>query len=254
MAETGAARGLAGDDRSARAVATHPQRLPFLAAGSFACTSMEPAAGLFADLASLEAQSGVHLSFAMGFPAADFPDAGPGRLGHATMPMRCRPTCRHSPKAPSHNADDGKSICSNPTRPVGACARLAARSDKPVIIADTRTTRARAGDSNTTACCMHCSRPGAGRRFPGAVALGLLHDPDGRRGGCAAGVGATIERSIGKAVRCFDGRRATRRVAGRSKVTAEPTGRVPLSGPMTAGNIAQLGRVPASKSMAARCW
>src|SRR5437667_394902 len=63
-------------------LATHAERLPFLLPLNSQCTLMEPAAGLFADLAALEAQSGVHLSFAMGFPAADFPECGPVVFGH----------------------------------------------------------------------------------------------------------------------------------------------------------------------------
>ncbi|MFY9512977.1 MAG: M81 family metallopeptidase, partial [Rubrivivax sp.] len=83
MADTGArAAGLLALLLAGQPLATHHQRLPFLLPLNAQCTLMEPAAGLFADLATLEAQSGVHLSFAMGFPAADFDECGPMVFGH----------------------------------------------------------------------------------------------------------------------------------------------------------------------------
>ena len=82
---------------------------------------------------------------------------------------------------------------------------------------------------------------GAGRRFPGRVALGLLFDPAAARIALDAGVGAELELSVGKAVRCYDGRTSDAPVRGRFKVLSSSDGVVPLHGPMTKGGTVTLG-------------
>jgi microcystin degradation protein MlrC len=82
---------------------------------------------------------------------------------------------------------------------------------------------------------------GAGRRWPGRVALGLLYDPHAARKAHEAGIGAALEMSVGKAVRCFDGELSDPPVAGRFKVLSLSDGVVPLHGPMTAGSTVRLG-------------
>ena len=57
-------------------------RLPFLLPLNAQCTMMEPARGVYERLAELDERSGVRLSFAMGFPAADFDECGPVVFGH----------------------------------------------------------------------------------------------------------------------------------------------------------------------------
>jgi microcystin degradation protein MlrC len=82
---------------------------------------------------------------------------------------------------------------------------------------------------------------GAGRRWPGGVAMGLLYDPAAASAACAAGVGASLSLSIGATVRTFDGGLSDAPVSGRFTVMAVSAGNVPLHGPMTAGNTARLG-------------
>ena len=62
---------------------------------------------------------------------------------------------------------------------VALAMERAAQSDKPIIIADTQDNPGAGGDSNTTGVLHELLHQGAGKRFPGRVALGMLFDPDG---------------------------------------------------------------------------
>jgi microcystin degradation protein MlrC len=236
MAETGGrAAALLADLLAHGPVATHHLRLPFLLPLNAQCTLLEPARTLYADLAA----GPVELSFAMGFPAADFPECGPVIFGHgrdagvvraavealAARAVALRPAWRLDLLAPD-----------------AAVARaLALAVDGPVVIADTQDNPGAGGDGNTTGLLHALLRAGAGRRHPGAVALGLLHDPAAATAAHAAGLGATIEVSLGRSVIGYDGRATEAPLHARATVRALSDGVVPLSGPMTAGNTATLG-------------
>jgi microcystin degradation protein MlrC len=244
MAETGArAAGLLAELTSAHArpLHTHAQRLPFLLALNVQCTMMEPAAGLYADLSMLEAQSGVHLSFAMGFPAADFPECGPVVFGHGFDAE----TVRSNVQALAENAislrEEWAMELLTPAAAVRRAMEIADTSARPVVIADTQDNPGAGGDSNTTGMLHALMAEGAGRRFPDGVAMGLLYDPAAAAAACAAGVGACLTMPIGAAVHTFDGGVSDAPVSGRFAVRAVSDGNVALHGPMTAGNTARLG-------------
>jgi len=242
MAETGArAAGLLAVLAASGLFATHHQRLPFLLPLNAQCTLMEPAASLFTDLSMLEAQSGVHLSFAMGFPAADFAECGPVIFGHG----RDAEAVQANVQALAENVIAQRAEFAlellTPDAAVERALVIAGAADKPVVIADTQDNPGAGGDSNTTGMLHALLAAGAGRRLPEGVALGLLHDPAAAAAAHAAGVGAILDMSIGKAVRTFDGRLSDAPLSGRFTVRAVSDGNVPLSGPMTAGNTARLG-------------
>ena len=220
---------------------THAERLPFLLPLNSQCTLMEPAAGLYGELALLEALRGVHLSFAMGFPAADFAECGPVVFGHGTDASAVHSTvtllARHVTEQRGRFALDLLSAADA----VAQAIRLAEHSSAPVVIADTQDNPGAGGDSNTTGLLRALLSAGAGRRFPGGVALGLLFDPEAARAACTAGVGATLDLAIGRAVRTFDGGRSEPPLVGCFTVRAVSDGVVPLYGPMTAGSTATLG-------------
>jgi microcystin degradation protein MlrC len=242
MAETGArAAGLLATLAAGGPFATHHQRLPFLLPLNTQCTLMEPAAGLFLDLASLEAQSGVHLSFAMGFPASDFAECGPVIFGHGRDAEAVQANVQALAENVIAQRDDWALDLLRPADAVAQALELAAGAAGPVVIADTQDNPGAGGDANTTGLLRALRAAGAGRRFPGAVALGLLHDPEAAATAHAAGVGASMDISLGRAVRTFDGGLSEPPVSGRFTVLALSDGVVPLSGPMTAGNTAVLG-------------
>src|ERR1700749_3010240 len=79
MAETGraAAKHLALLLRSKQKFAKAFRQLPFLIPISWQCTKDQPTKGIYQQLAALQSETVPTLSFAPGFPAADFADCGP---------------------------------------------------------------------------------------------------------------------------------------------------------------------------------
>ena len=79
MADTGraSAKHLALLLKSKQKFAKAFRQLPFLIPISWQCTNDQPTRGIYEILASFESDAVPTLSFAPGFPAADFPDCGP---------------------------------------------------------------------------------------------------------------------------------------------------------------------------------
>jgi microcystin degradation protein MlrC len=124
---------------------------------------------------------------------------------------------------------------------VAQAIALAADAAKPVVIADTQDNPGAGGDSNTTGMLHALLAQGAGRRYPGQVALGLMFDPGAGRAACEAGVGAEIELALGTAVPTFTGRPSDPPVRGRYRVVAVSDGVCTLKGPMMTGLTVRLG-------------
>jgi microcystin degradation protein MlrC len=82
---------------------------------------------------------------------------------------------------------------------------------------------------------------GAGKRFPGQVALGLMFDSHAAAAAHAAGVGNSIEIALGTAVPTFTGSLSDAPVQGRFTVRALSDGTVTLKGPMMTGLTVHLG-------------
>ncbi len=242
-ADTGArcAELLAGLWDHGRPWATHQVRLPFLLPLNAQCTMMDPARGVYERMAELDERSGVRLSFAMGFPAADFDECGPVVFGHGPDAGKVHAAVQRVAHEVMELRRDWALDLLSPADAVQRALALAERSDKPVVIADTQDNPGAGADSNTTGMLHALRAAGAGRRHPGRVALGLLYDPAAARIAHAAGIGATLEMSVGKAVRCYDGQLSDPPVSGRFKVVSLSDGVVPLHGPMTAGSTSHLG-------------
>jgi microcystin degradation protein MlrC len=216
-------------------------RLPFLLPLNVQCTMMQPAQGVYERLAELDERSGVRLSFAMGFPAADFDECGPVVFGYGPDAEAVHKAVRQVTHEVIELRPDWALDLLQPADAVQRALALAERSDKPVVIADTQDNPGAGADSNTTGMLHALRAANAGRRYPGQVALGLVFDPVAARKAHEAGVGATLEMSVGKAVRCFDGELSDPPVSGRFKVLSLSDGVVPLHGPMTAGSTVHLG-------------
>ncbi len=219
----------------------HHVRLPFLLPLNAQCTMMEPARGVYERLTALDERSGVRLSFAMGFPAADFDECGPVVFGHGADAAAVRKAVQHVANEVLELRRDWALELFSPAEAVQRALALAERETRPVVIADTQDNPGAGADSNTTGMLHALRAAGAGQRYPGRVALGLLFDPAAARAAHAAGVGATLPLTIGKAVRTFDGSLSDAPVEGRFKVLALSDGVVPLHGPMTAGSTVRLG-------------
>lgn len=222
--------------------ATRSQRIPFLLPLNSQCTLMEPAASVMSRLQALEAQRpGVHLSFAMGFPAADFPECGPVVFGHGEDAEAVQQAVAELAALVVERRGDWRIELRSPREAVNEALGIAELEEAPVVIADTQDNPGAGADSNTTGLLHALLAAGAGLRWPGRVALGLLHDPQAAATASAAGVGSLIEFSIGKAVPTFSGGTSDAPVRARCVVRAVSDGLVPLHGPMTAGSTARLG-------------
>jgi microcystin degradation protein MlrC len=220
---------------------TASRRLPYLLPLNTQCTLLEPARGLMQRLVALEAEHGVRLESATGFPAADIADCGPRVFGHG----RDAATVERAVNALAAEIEAVRSRFAlqwlAPREAVQEALRRAQGATAPVVIADTQDNPGAGGDSNTTGLLHALLAEGAGLRHPGRVALGLLVDPEAAAAAHAAGVGARLTLRLGRAVKAFDGRLTDPPVETEVTVQAVSDGVVPLHGPMTAGSTVQLG-------------
>src|SRR5438477_4248492 len=86
MADTGraAAKHLALLLRSRQRFAKAFRQLPCLIPISWQCTNDQPTKGIYQKLAAMESDAVPTLSFAPGFPAADFPECGPSVFAYGS--------------------------------------------------------------------------------------------------------------------------------------------------------------------------
>ncbi len=239
MAATGelAAQLLARRLKSGQREPQHARRLPYLIPLNAQSTWMQPAQGLYEALAELDQRYGTVLSFCMGFPASDFDECAPMVWGHGEQ---AEAAVEQLYRLVSPPAQWQQQIL--PAREAVAQAlALAANASKPVVIADTQDNPGAGGDSNTTGLLHALIAQGAGQRFPGQVALGLVFDAAAGRAALEAGVGAELELALGKSVPTFSGQDSDPPVRGRFKVRAVSDGRVTLKGPMMRGVSVNLG-------------
>jgi len=242
MADTGAlaAELLARRLHAGQRLPLAHRRLPYLIPLNAQSTWMQPAQGLYERLSALDREHGTVLSFCMGFPASDFEECAPMVWGHGATPEAVE-------RAVQQLYDEA----AEPTqwRPdyleardaVARALALAEGAAKPVVIADTQENPGAGGDSNTTGMLHALLQQGAGRKYPGQVALGLMYDPAAGRAAHEAGVGAEIDITLGTAVPTFSGQPSDPPVRGRFKVLALSDGRCTLTGPMMTGVSVKLG-------------
>lgn len=213
------------------------RRLPFLIPLNAQSTWMAPAQGLYRALAAADAQFGVRLSFCMGFPASDFDECGPMVWAHGE---RAQEALAHLYANVAEPAQWTLEFLPAQDAVAQVLARAAGLST-PLVIADTQDNPGAGGSSNTTGLLHALLAQGAGRQFPGQVALGLMFDPAAARAALVAGVGATVSLSLGQAVPTFTGQHSDAPVTGDFRVRALGDGQVTLKGPMMTGMAATLG-------------
>jgi microcystin degradation protein MlrC len=239
MARTGERAGelLARRLAAGRKEPLHARRLPFLIPLNAQSTWLEPARTLYEELEALDREHGTVLSFCMAFPASDFDECAPMVWGHGARAEAAaeRLYARCAARA------QWRLDCLPAREAVVQALALAERADKPVVIADTQDNPGAGGDSNTTGMLHALLAQGAGRRFPGQVALGLMFDPAAGRAAHEAGVGAEIDIALGTAVPTFTGQASDAPLRGRFKVVALADGRCTLTGPMMTGLTVKLG-------------
>jgi microcystin degradation protein MlrC len=194
MADTGraAARHLAMLLRTQQRLAKAFRQLPFLIPISWQCTGDQPCKSIYQTLVALQSDAVPTLSFAPGFPAADFFDCGPSVFAYGRTQADADAAADEMTKLiVSHESDfDGRIF--NPDEGVRYAMELAKHAKKPIVIADTQDNPGAGGDSDTTGMLRALVRNQATR-----AAIGVIYDPASARAAHAAGIGATVTLALG---------------------------------------------------------
>jgi microcystin degradation protein MlrC len=194
MADTGraAARHLALLLRSQQKFAKAFRQLPFLIPISWQCTNDEPTKGIYQKLAAMESEAVPTLSFAPGFPAADFADCGPSVFAYGRTQADADAAADALTKIIAGHEDDFDGRIYSPDDGVRYAMELAQSARKPIVIADTQDNPGAGGDSDTTGMLRALVRNRAAR-----AAIGVIYDPESAKAAHAAGAGATVTLALG---------------------------------------------------------
>src|SRR5258705_1249074 len=194
MADTGraCAKHLAPLLRTKQRFAKAFRQLPFLIPISWQCTNDQPTRGIYEKLAALESDAVPTLSFAPGFPAADFRDCGPSVFAYGRTQADANAAADKIVALVESHEDDFDGRIYSPDDGVRLAMELAKSATRPIIIADTQDNPGAGGDSDTTGMLRALVRNRASR-----AATGVIYDPQSAKDADAAGVGATITLDLG---------------------------------------------------------
>jgi microcystin degradation protein MlrC len=194
MADTGraAAKHLALLLGSRQKFAKAFRQLPFLIPISWQCTNDQPTKGIYEKLAALQSDAVPTLSFAPGFPAADFEHCGPSVFAYGRTQGDADAAADEMTRIVVGHEHDFDGRIYTPDEGVRYAMELARAASKPIVIADTQDNPGAGGDSDTTGMLRALVRNGAKR-----AAIGMIYDPASAKAAHAAGVGATITLGLG---------------------------------------------------------
>ena len=172
----------------------HPARAfrqaPFLIPVTTGCTYVEPSKGLYAQLAAIETETGVHLSLNMGFPPADIAHVGPSITAYGERQAEVDAATDRLYAALL--AAEAGFAAHRPLPAADAVAeamRIADNARRPVVLADTQDNPGAGAPSNTTGLIAELLRQAAER-----VTVGIVHDERAVEEAHVAGVGGTLDR------------------------------------------------------------
>jgi microcystin degradation protein MlrC len=194
MADTGraCAAHLAPMLKSRTRLAKAFRQLPFLIPISWQCTTDQPMQAIYRRLAELQSDVVPTLSFAPGFPAADFPDCAPSVLAYGSTQAAADAAADAIVAAVIDRESDFDGRIYLPDEGVKHAMELARTAGKPVVIADTQDNPGAGGDSDTTGMLRALVHNKATR-----AAIGVLYDPQSAMAAHAAGIGATVTLALG---------------------------------------------------------
>ncbi len=235
MAETGA-RAAVLLDRILRqgAPAKALRKPPFLIPLVWQCTMIEPAATIYRELAALEGDDVLSMTFTPGFPPADIAECGPAVVAYArTQDAADRAADRLAALVlESESAFAGHIF--TPDEAVRHAIAESRQGRQPIILADTQDNPGAGTNSDTMGLFEALLRNGA----EGAVE-GLICDPDVAAIAHQAGEGSEIAVELG----AKSGLPGHRPLAASFKVEKLGNGRFTATGPFYAGSRMQLGRM-----------
>jgi microcystin degradation protein MlrC len=194
------------------------------------CTLMPPMQTVMAERAELAQRLGsVELAFCFGFPYADF--AGCGAAIAAFAATQAQADAAADALLAFVNAQESRFVQDTlaSAEAVAEAKRLAVGAARPVVLADTQDNPGGGGHGDTTELLSELVRQGA----KGAVVC-LINDADSVASCVAAGVGATVDLSLG-------GKSDGMPFACSARVEKLTDGVFTLTGPMGAGNPGNLG-------------
>jgi microcystin degradation protein MlrC len=168
------------------------RRIPFLIPISWQSTHLEPGKSLYASLDALESDSVTSVSFATGFPAADFPECGPVVLAYGKSQDVADQTANMLAKAVMEAEGGFAGKLYTPDEAVVHAMALANSAGKPVVIADTQDNPGAGGNSDTTGILRALIHNHAKR-----AAIGLIVDKAAALAAHAAGIGSKIRIKLG---------------------------------------------------------
>jgi microcystin degradation protein MlrC len=194
MADTGraAAKHLALLLSSRQKFAKAFRQLPFLIPISWQCTNDEPTKGIYRKLAALQDDAVPTLSFAPGFPAADFRDCGPSVFAYGRTQADADAAADAIADIVVGHENDFDGRIYTPDEGVRYAMELAKTASKPIVIADTQDNPGAGGDSDTTGMLRALVRNNAAK-----AAIGVIYDPQSAKAAHGAGVGAAVTLALG---------------------------------------------------------
>lgn len=177
---------------SGRRAALAIRRLPFLIPICWQCTDLEPAATLYARLGEIEATGDADLSFATGFPAADFPECSPviWAYGEDAAAAAAAADTLAGLANDSEAAFTGKLY--SPDEAVRYAMEQNRVGRRPIVIADGQDNPGAGANSDTTGMLRALIRHGARD-----AAIGLMVDPAAAAAIHKRRVGETIRLALG---------------------------------------------------------
>jgi len=234
MAETGAraAHLLLKLVKSGKRLGKQLHRFEYLTGLPSQSTFIEPAKSLYALLEKLEQDSGVAMSFAMGFPMADFEECGMTLLGYGDE-AASRWAMAQMIDAVEQAEKQFAMKLYQPGEAVDR-AMLMGQPGKPAVIADTQDNPGAGGNGDTPGLLAAMLE----RQAKDAV-LGLLIDADAARQAHEMGEGASAEFKLG----ACSGQPGQEPVKGQFKVLKLGDGAFTCTGPMFLGFRMKLGQM-----------
>ncbi|OYO02970.1 microcystin degradation protein MlrC [Propionibacteriaceae bacterium ES.041] len=206
------------------------EQLDFLIPINSGSTLLEPARGLYAELEELESE-GVVLTFAAGFPAADFPDCRPCVFGYGPDEEAVRRVVAELAGRVAAAEAEFVLQALPADRAVARAGELVAEGSRPVVIADTQDNPGAGGDATS----LGLLRELLAADVEGTV-LAALWYPEVARAATEAGVGATVTaRFAGSGVP------GDEPLETEFEVEALNSGELVFDGPMMHGNRLSVG-------------
>jgi microcystin degradation protein MlrC len=206
------------------------RQLDYLIPITSQCTLAPPMAEVMAARQNISAKLGAsELSLCFGFPYADFADCGCALVAYGVTQDAADAAADALLKELKVRETDFAQPILEAREAVAEAIRVAKAAHRPVVIADTQDNPGGGGHGDTTGLLAEL----LAQRAEGAV-LGLINDAESAAACHAAGEGAVVSLTLG-------GKSDGAPLAVEARVLKLTDGRFTCTGPMAAGNAADLG-------------